>query len=255
MKKYAAEFVGTFVLVFGGCAVLAGEKIGFLGVSLAFGLSVLAMAYAIGPISGCHINPAVTLGLFLSKKMPARDVGPYVAAQILGGLLAAGLLLVIRQGRPERLRPAGVGLRGQRLRGPLAGRLRPRLGLPRRSRPDLLPGLHGAGFDRHQGAGRLRGHPHRSGAGADPPRRHPRDEHVGQPGPEHQPGRVRRRLGAGLVVAVHPRPVHRRGHRVGRLHRAADGGPRPRPPGLGAAGRVGPREPAGRAGMMRADRV
>lgn len=103
MKKYAAEFVGTFVLVFGGCgsAVLAGEKIGFLGVALAFGLSLLAMAYAIGPISGCHINPAVTLGLFLSKKMPARDVGPYVAAQILGGVLAAGILLVIAKGGPN----------------------------------------------------------------------------------------------------------------------------------------------------------
>ncbi len=103
MKKYAAEFVGTFVLVFGGCgsAVLAGEKIGFLGVSLAFGLSLLAMAYAIGPISGCHINPAVTLGLFLSKKMPTRDVGPYMAAQILGGILAAGLLLLIAKGGPN----------------------------------------------------------------------------------------------------------------------------------------------------------
>ena len=103
MKKYAAEFVGTFVLVFGGCgsAVLAGDHIGFLGVALAFGLSLLAMAYAIGPISGCHINPAVTFGLFLSKKMPARDVGPYVAAQILGGILAAGLLLLIVKGGPN----------------------------------------------------------------------------------------------------------------------------------------------------------
>ncbi len=111
MKKYAAEFVGTFVLVFGGCgsAVLAGEKIGFLGVALAFGLSLLAMAYTIGPISGCHINPAVTLGLFLSKKMPASDVAGYVAAQILGAILAAGLLLVIVKGGPNGYDPAVGG--------------------------------------------------------------------------------------------------------------------------------------------------
>ncbi len=111
MKKYAAEFVGTFVLVFGGCgsAVLAGEKIGFLGVSLAFGLSLLAMAYTIGPISGCHINPAVTLGLFLSKKLPARDVGGYVAGQILGGIVAAGLLLLIVKGGPNGYDPAVGG--------------------------------------------------------------------------------------------------------------------------------------------------
>ena len=111
MKKYAAEFVGTFVLVFGGCgaAVLAGDKIGFAGVALAFGLSLLAMAYAIGPISGCHINPAVTLGLFLSKKMPAKDVGPYMAAQVLGGLFAAGLLMVIAKGGPNGYDAATAG--------------------------------------------------------------------------------------------------------------------------------------------------
>ena len=111
MKKYAAEFVGTFVLVFGGCgsAVLAGEKIGFLGVSLAFGLSLLAMAYTIGPISGCHINPAVTIGLFLSKKFPARDIGGYVAAQVLGGIVAAGLLLLILKGGPNGYDPAVGG--------------------------------------------------------------------------------------------------------------------------------------------------
>ncbi len=123
MKKYAAELVGTFVLVFGGCgsAVLAGEKIGFLGVSLAFGLSLLAMAYAIGPISGCHINPAVTLGLFLSKKLPARDVGPYVAAQILGAILAAGILMVIVKGGPNGYDPLTSGFAANGYGDPLHG--------------------------------------------------------------------------------------------------------------------------------------
>jgi len=100
MKKYLAEMVGTFVLVFGGCgsAVLAGEQIGFLGVSIAFGLTLLAMAYAIGHISGCHINPAVTIGLLVSKKIDSREVVGYIVAQIVGGILAAGLLLAIAKG-------------------------------------------------------------------------------------------------------------------------------------------------------------
>lgn len=100
MKKYIAEMIGTFVLVFGGCgsAVLAGDKIGFLGVSLAFGLTLLTMAYAIGPISGCHINPAVTVGLLISKKMDSKDAPGYIGAQIIGGILAAALLLIIAKG-------------------------------------------------------------------------------------------------------------------------------------------------------------
>jgi aquaporin Z len=102
MKRYIAEFIGTFVLVFGGCgsAVLAGEKIGFAGIALAFGLSLLAMVYAIGPISGCHINPAVTLGLLVSGKMDRRFAVGYFVAQILGGIVAAAVLLMIAQGMP-----------------------------------------------------------------------------------------------------------------------------------------------------------
>ncbi len=111
MSRYFAEFVGTFVLVFGGCgaAVFAGDKIGFAGVSLAFGLSLLAMVYTIGHVSGCHINPAVTLGLFLSKKFEAKHLLGYWVAQILGGVVAAGCLLVIAKGGPNGYDPAIAG--------------------------------------------------------------------------------------------------------------------------------------------------
>jgi aquaporin Z len=111
MNRYVAELVGTFVLVFASCgsAVLAGDKIGFLGVSLAFGLSLLAMIYAIGPISGCHINPAVTVGLLLTKKMDPKWAGGYIVAQVVGAILAAGVLLVIAQGTPSGYDPAVAG--------------------------------------------------------------------------------------------------------------------------------------------------
>src|SRR6185436_13568067 len=101
MKKYGAEFVGTFWLVLGGCgsAVLAAAfpavGIGLTGVSLAFGLTVLTMAYTVGHISGCHLNPAVTVGLWAGGRFPARDIAPYVIAQVVGAVVAAFLLLMI----------------------------------------------------------------------------------------------------------------------------------------------------------------
>jgi aquaporin Z len=103
MKKYAAELIGTFVLVFGGVgsAVLAGSHIGFLGVSLAFGLTLLTMAYAIGPISGCHINPAVTLGILMAKKIGIKDAVGYVIAQTVGAIIASAIILFIAQGGPD----------------------------------------------------------------------------------------------------------------------------------------------------------
>lgn len=112
MKKYAAELVGTFVLVFGGVgsAVLAGSKIGNVGVALAFGLALLAMVYAIGPISGCHVNPAVTLGLFLTKKLRGADVVGYWIAQCLGAIAAAAVLLAVAQGAAAGYDPAVSGL-------------------------------------------------------------------------------------------------------------------------------------------------
>jgi len=111
MRKYAAELVGTFVLVFGGVgsAVLAGDKIGALGIALAFGLALLAMVYTIGPISGCHINPAVTLGLLLTRKIGRRDAAGYVVAQVLGAIVAAGVLLVIAKGTPAGYDQAAAG--------------------------------------------------------------------------------------------------------------------------------------------------
>src|SRR6266571_9387790 len=105
MKQYSAEFLGTFWLVLGGCgsAVLAAAfpnvGIGLLGVSLAFGLTVLTMAYAIGHISGCHLNPAVTIGLWTGKRIPASDILPYIVAQVLGGITGAGLLYIIASGK------------------------------------------------------------------------------------------------------------------------------------------------------------
>ncbi|MBB4665153.1 aquaporin Z [Conexibacter arvalis] len=101
LKRAIAEVVGTFVLVFGGvgAAVIAGDRIGFLGVAFAFGLSLLAMAYAIGPISGCHINPAVTLGLLARGKIGSSEAVRYWAAQIAGAILAALVLLLIVKGR------------------------------------------------------------------------------------------------------------------------------------------------------------
>lgn len=104
-KRLAAEFLGTLWLVLGGCgsAVLAaafpGVGIGLLGVSLAFGLTVVTMAYAIGHISGCHLNPAVTIGLWAGKRFPAGEVVPYWAAQVLGAIVAAGILFVIASGK------------------------------------------------------------------------------------------------------------------------------------------------------------
>ncbi len=105
MKKYGAEFVGTFWLVLGGCgsAVLAAAfpnvGIGLLGVSLAFGLTLLTMAYAIGHISGCHINPAVSVGLWAGGRFPANQLLPYIVAQVLGGVAAGGVLYLIASGK------------------------------------------------------------------------------------------------------------------------------------------------------------
>ncbi len=100
IKKLTAEFIGTLTLVLFGCgsAVLAGAEIGQLGISFAFGLAIVAMAYGIGPISGCHVNPAVSFGAFLAGRMSAPEMLQYWAAQFIGALAGAGLLLLIASG-------------------------------------------------------------------------------------------------------------------------------------------------------------
>jgi aquaporin Z len=106
VKKLAAECIGTFWLTFGGCgsAVIAAGfpqvGIGLLGVSLAFGLTVVTMAYAIGHISGCHLNPAVTVGLAAGGRFPTGQIAPYIAAQVVGGIIAAAVLYAIASGAP-----------------------------------------------------------------------------------------------------------------------------------------------------------
>jgi len=118
MRAYGAEFFGTFWLVLGGCgsAVLAAAfpevGIGLLGFSLAFGLTVLTMAFAIGHLSGCHLNPAVTLGLCVGGRFPAKELVPYVVAQVLGGLAAGGVLYLIASGQAGFDLAAGFAANG-----------------------------------------------------------------------------------------------------------------------------------------------
>ena len=124
MKQYGAEFFGTFWLVLGGCgsAVLAAAfpnvGIGLLGVSLAFGLTVLTMAYAIGHISGCHLNPAVSVGLWAGGRFPANKLVPYIVAQVLGGILAGGVLYIIASGKAGFDLSAGFASNGYGIHSP-----------------------------------------------------------------------------------------------------------------------------------------
>lgn len=118
MKRYSAEFIGTFWLVLGGCgsAVLAAAfpnvGIGLLGVALAFGLTLLTMAFAIGPISGCHINPAVSIGLWAGGRFAAKDLLPYIVAQVLGGIVAGAVLYLIASGKAGFNLSAGFASNG-----------------------------------------------------------------------------------------------------------------------------------------------
>ena len=124
MKKYIAECIGTFWLVLGGCgsAVLAAAfpdvGIGLLGVALAFGLTVLTMAYTIGHISGCHLNPAVSIGLWVGGRFSAKQLAPYIAAQVLGAIIAGGVLYLIASGKTGFELSAGFASNGYGVHSP-----------------------------------------------------------------------------------------------------------------------------------------
>src|SRR5215831_4276246 len=109
--KYAAELFGTFVLVFAGLgtAVIAGGQVGNIGVAFAFGLSLMAMAYTLGPVSGCHINPAVSFGMFLSKRMSLREMIGYWIAQVIGAIVASAVVLYIANGAAGGYHPEITG--------------------------------------------------------------------------------------------------------------------------------------------------
>jgi aquaporin Z len=117
-KRFAAEVLGTFWLVFGGCgsavlaAVFKDVGIGLAGVSLAFGLTVLTMAYAIGHLSGCHLNPAVSIGLWVGKRFPTKDLLPYIVAQVIGGIIGATVLYIIASGGPGFSTAGGFAANG-----------------------------------------------------------------------------------------------------------------------------------------------
>jgi len=120
-KKYLAELLGTFVLVFvgTGSAVVAGKSVGFLGIALAFGISVLVMVYAIGPISGCHINPAITIAMLADKKIGSKDAALYIVAQCIGAVIASLLLLAVMTGLPGYdLATNGLGQNGYGIASP-----------------------------------------------------------------------------------------------------------------------------------------
>ena len=201
-----AEFLGTFWLVLGGCgsAVIAAAYpelgIGFTGVSLAFGLTVLTGAYAFGPISGGHFNPAVSVGLWVGGRFPGSRLLPYVISQLLGAVIAAGVLYLIASGK------AGFDLQA---------------GFASNGYGEHSPGQYGLGSalvcevvmtfmflachswcDERAGTGRLRGAHDRPVSHAHSPGQHPGDEHVGESGAEHWNGTLRRRLGAPAAMAL-----------------------------------------------------
>ena len=196
VSKLIAEFIGTFWLVLGGCgsAVLAATfpdvGIGLTGVSLAFGLTVLTMAYAVGPISGGHFNPAVSCGLWAAGRFPANELAPYIVAQVVGAVAGAAILFVIASGKAGFDVSAGFAANGYGEHSPgkysLASALVTEVVMTFGFLVVIL------GSDSPPRARGICGHCDRAGAHPHPPGEHSGDQHVGQSGPQHGIRGVRR---------------------------------------------------------------
>jgi glycerol uptake facilitator-like aquaporin len=206
MKTYAAEAFGTFWLVLGGCgsALLAAAfpslGIGFLGVSIAFGLTLLTMAFAIGHISGCHINPAVSIGLWAGGRFPKERLLPYIVAQIVGGIVAGGVLYVIASGKAGFDLADGFASNGYGVHSPGGYSMTAALVTEIVMTAGFLFVI--PRFNRRPGTQWLRIHPDRSRSRFDPPGQHPGNQYLGEPCPQHRCRGVRRRMGTRAVVAL-----------------------------------------------------
>ena len=226
-SKLTAEFIGTFWLVLGGCgsAVLAAAfpdvGIGLLGVSLAFGLTVLSGAYALGPISGGHFNPAVSVGLCVGGRFPAALLLPYAAAQVIGGLCGAGVLYIIASGNPSFSLAGGFASNGYGAHSPggysLASGLVCEVVMTFMFLIDH-PRRHAQARDN-----RVRRPGDRPGAHAGPSDQHPGDKHLGESGAQYRDGPVRGRLGDSAALAVLDCAYHRRSNRWVRIQDAPRG--------------------------------
>ena len=207
MKKYVAECFGTFWLVLGGCgsAVLAAAfpdvGIGFLGVALAFGLTVLTMAFAIGHISGCHLNPAVSIGLWAGGRFEAGQLLPYIIAQVLGAVVAGGVLFIIASGKAGFDVTAGFASNGYG-----TGRLLIACRFGNRGGHDHDVSAGDSRIDRCKSAKGAGAHRHRPMPDTDPSDQYPGDQYVRESCPQHGRGPFRGGLGCGPALAFLGRP-------------------------------------------------
>lgn len=221
-KRLVAEFIGTAWLVFGGCgaAVLSAAYpnlgIGFAGVALAFGLTVMTMCYAIGHISGCHLNPAVSVGLVAGRRFPVAHLLPYIVAQVLGATTGAAVLYVIASGKPGFIL-GSFAANGYGAHSPGGYSLLACFVAEVVLTMFFLLVILGATDSRAPQS--LAGVAHRTLPDPHPPRRYPGDEHLRESGPQHQPGALRARMGARPTLALLGRSHHWRPHRWRRLPR------------------------------------
>ena len=217
MRIAVAEAFGTGFLVIGGCgtAILAGAGVGTLGISIAFGLSLLVMVYTIGPITGCHINPAVTLGLLAIGKTKKEDVPYYIVGQIVGCIVGAALIYIMAKGVDGF--SSKNNFAAERIRQLLARWVQPRRGDRRRDRDDRLPDCDCCSDLPLEVLGGIRGRLDRPRAHAHPPHQHPDRQHVGEPGPQPRRRPVRRKRCAQAALGVHRLPDRRRRRRCGAL--------------------------------------